>query len=117
MQSNQVLSEMKEVLLSKRQALEERLDKIQSSKKRDEPLDADSGERSLELENNEVVDALDAMEVKDLRLINAALEKIEGGGYGLCASCGESISLARLKALPFAPVCLECAQAENAQGV
>ncbi len=116
MESNQVLNDMKELLLAKKDALEERIEKIQSSKRRDEPLDADSGERSLELENNEVVDALDMMEQNDLQLINNALKKIEGGHYGLCVSCGEDIGLARLKALPFTPVCLECAKAENSQG-
>ncbi len=106
---------MKDVLLEKREVLAARLDKIQSSKKRDEPLSADSGEQSIELENNEVVDALDIMEQKDLRLINVALERIEKGGYGICSSCGEDISMSRLKALPFTPVCLECADANQAQ--
>lgn len=107
--------EMKDLLLEKKAVLAARLDKIQSSKKRDEPLSADSGEQSLELENIEVVDALDVMEQKDLQLIHGALERIDKGGYGICASCGEDISMSRLKALPFTPVCLECADANQAQ--
>lgn len=112
---NKEILEMKNILMAKKKALAERVDKIRSSKKRDEPLSADSGEQSLELENNEVVDALDEMEQRDLNLINGALERIEKGRYGVCASCGEDIGMSRLKALPFTPVCLECADASQAE--
>tara|TARA_Y100000768_G_C23987785_1_gene690060 strand:- start:3495 stop:3839 length:345 start_codon:yes stop_codon:yes gene_type:complete len=109
-QSNEIINEMKTVLLEKRNHLIERLEKIQSSKIRTEPLSADSGEQSIELENTEVVDALDEMEHKDLKLVNHALGRIENGAYGMCASCGEDISLSRLKALPFTPLCVHCAE-------
>ncbi len=108
--------EMKNALLAKKEILEERVEKIHSSKNRDEPLSADSGEQSLELENDEVVDALDEMEMNDLRQINVALERIDKGGYGICASCGEDIGMSRLKALPFTPVCVECAS-ESSQAM
>tara|TARA_Y100000296_G_C5095472_1_gene217130 strand:+ start:221 stop:556 length:336 start_codon:yes stop_codon:yes gene_type:complete len=104
------LKEIKQQLSVKRDELEARISKIEESKKRKEPLSADSGEQSLELENNEVVDALDQQERNDLVLIKNALSKIEAGGYGTCVSCGEEIGLSRLKALPFTPVCLSCAQ-------
>lgn len=41
------------------------------------------------------------------KVINA-LEKIERGTYGTCDGCGRPIKKARLKALPFATLCLEC---------
>lgn len=104
------LKEIKEQLSLKRDELETRISKIEESKKRKEPLSADSGEQSLELENNEVVDALDQQERNDLVLIKNALSKIEAGGYGNCVSCGEEIGPSRLKALPFTPVCLSCAE-------
>ena len=37
-------------------------------------------------------------------------DRIEAGTYGLCESCGETISEARLKAIPEATQCLSCAQ-------
>ena len=43
-----------------------------------------------------------------LSKIDAALEKIEGGSYGECVSCGEEIGAARLKARPVAELCIEC---------
>ncbi len=40
--------------------------------------------------------------------IQAALEKIENGTYGICESCGEEISTARLEAYPTAKLCVNC---------
>jgi DnaK suppressor protein len=43
-----------------------------------------------------------------LRQIDYALERFAGGTYGECQSCGEEISPARLKAIPWAEYCLKC---------
>ena len=110
MKENEIL-ELKNILLAKKTALSEQFEKLESSKIRDEPLSADTGEQSLELENNEVVDALGEMEQRELKLINNALERIAKGNYGECTSCGEDIGMSRLKALPYASVCLTCADA------
>lgn len=45
---------------------------------------------------------------KELSEIDAALERIDRGTYGLCIDCGEPIDPARLKALPTATRCLRC---------
>ncbi len=43
-----------------------------------------------------------------LREIESALQRVNGGTYGLCEGCGEEISVIRLKALPWARYCLTC---------
>lgn len=43
-----------------------------------------------------------------LRLIDQALSRVDNGTYGTCAECGEDIPLERLKALPFALLCVDC---------
>ncbi len=45
-----------------------------------------------------------------LRQIRAALSQIESGAgtYGPCIQCGEPIGLARLKARPENPICVNC---------
>jgi DnaK suppressor protein len=43
-----------------------------------------------------------------LRLIDLALARVENGSYGVCAECGENIPLERLKAVPFAVLCVDC---------
>ncbi len=43
-----------------------------------------------------------------LREVESALRRMEEGTYGICQACGRPIGVARLKALPFAALCLEC---------
>ncbi|MBI3398354.1 MAG: TraR/DksA family transcriptional regulator [Deltaproteobacteria bacterium] len=40
--------------------------------------------------------------------IEDALGRIENGSYGICEECGEPIAEARLLAMPFAKVCIDC---------
>lgn len=43
-----------------------------------------------------------------LREVESALTRVNRGSYGVCESCGEEISLARLKAIPWARCCVTC---------
>lgn len=43
-----------------------------------------------------------------LQEIDRALERVARGSYGVCESCGEEISQARLKAIPLARYCVHC---------
>ena len=42
--------------------------------------------------------------------VNDALVKFDKGTYGLCGDCGGKIDRARLKALPYATLCIQCQQ-------
>ena len=105
----QHIVKFKNVLLEKRSLLAERLEKIEVSKFRKEPLNADSSEQAQEVVNHEVVDALDDLEGAELSRIDHALERIKNGSFGNCLNCGEEISLPRLEAIPFAQKCMNCA--------
>lgn len=48
--------------------------------------------------------------------IEAALDRLGRGEYGICRACGELIDPARLRALPFAQRCAPC-QARAERGV
>ena len=50
----------------------------------------------------------------EVRRIDAALETLERGGYGTCATCGAAIEARRLKALPWALRCTDCEEAREA---
>jgi len=52
--------------------------------------------------------ALDERETAELRLVDAALARIEAGTYGQCIDCGVDIPAARLHAAPEAPRCIAC---------
>jgi RNA polymerase-binding protein DksA len=61
-------------------------------------------ERDLSIENN----------VRDLMgKIDRALVRMEDGTYGICSRCGKPIEKARLKALPYADLCIKDAQAQS----
>ena len=55
-------------------------------------------------------------ELAELRRVVRALARLDQGRYGECASCGESIPEARLRALPETVYCAECAELVNAAG-
>jgi DnaK suppressor protein len=51
---------------------------------------------------------LRARETQHLHLIEAALERVDAGVFGMCQSCGKPVALERLEALPWAPDCIDC---------
>jgi len=65
---------------------------------------ADVGSENFE---HEFVLGLIENEEEELRRIDEALERIKNGNYGVCA-CGKPIPKARLRALPYAKLCIEC---------
>lgn len=83
-------------------------------------VDIEGGE-NLGYGNHMADDASDAFEqAKELALhrnaeqllkkVNDALERLAQGTYGICELCGVEIDPARLKALPYATLCLRCQQ-------
>lgn len=49
-----------------------------------------------------------------LKQIDAALLRIEAGEYGDCLRCGEEIAESRLKLNPAVTLCIDCANAAEA---
>jgi len=45
---------------------------------------------------------------RTVRQIDTAISRLHAGQYGLCSRCSEPIPLARLRALPFATLCVTC---------
>jgi DnaK suppressor protein len=43
-----------------------------------------------------------------VKKIEAALERIEDGTYGICEECGKTIAEKRLKARPVTTLCIKC---------
>ena len=73
----------------------------------------DQGETS-EVDIQEDIElALIQMKAETLNKINEALARLEEGAYGLCFECGDEISGARLRALPFAVRCKDCEEARE----
>ena len=104
------LLEERERLEAELQEIEQRTARISESERanelsayEDHPADlaSETFEREKDLAIGESVESL-------LNQVITALEKIERGTYGECDACGRPIKKARLQALPFATLCLEC---------
>ncbi|TFG64631.1 MAG: TraR/DksA family transcriptional regulator [Nitrospirales bacterium] len=48
-----------------------------------------------------------------LQRIEASLQRLEKGTFGLCLRCGEEIHVKRLAFDPTAPLCIDCAKQGN----
>jgi DnaK suppressor protein len=119
--SKKEIADLKQRLLDERGGLKEQYDELEESSFGANQSDltgemgfdeeyADAGtatferERDLSLVNN-LRDLMDR--------IDKALAKINDGTYGLCDRCGKPIEKLRLKALPYANLCIKDKQAEE----
>ncbi len=73
---------------------------------------ADVGTDNFE---HEFVLGLIENEEEELRQIDDAIERIQTGNYGTCA-CGTPIPKSRLRALPYANLCIDCKRDEENGG-
>ena len=71
-------------------------------------FDEESGEGGTVAVDRERDLALSAQALEAVEEIDAALQKIVGGRYGICENCGQLIAKARLEALPYARLCIAC---------
>jgi len=68
----------------------------------------DDGDWSvIDLSESLILQKLQQHKIK-LHKIDESLRKIAEGSYGSCTECGQLISEARLKVLPYAVYCVEC---------
>jgi DnaK suppressor protein len=110
-----LLASLKEVLLRKRSEI-----LSASTGTRPLPASMDVNSRQGDLAdqasgNNEVHIQLKLKQTdaKILQAIEEALYRMEKGGYGICRDCGDPISAARLEAIPWTRVCIECKQKQS----
>ena len=81
-----------------------------------DPLEQDSAEQAAQLGNVAVVSALETEAVQQIAEIDAALQRLEPGTYGVCVTCGEPVGDGRLKVRPAATQCRDCAEIDGRRG-
>lgn len=96
-----------QILKDRQQEILTRLHKIDTDLGR--PRNQDSEEQATEAENDEVLEEFGEVGEKELKAIDAALDRIAKGTFGTCVKCGQPISEQRLAAVPYTPFCQECA--------
>lgn len=101
------MAERKALLDERLAELEVRLTAIETEL--DSHNSRDWEELAVEREEDEVLEGLGQSGLAEIRVIRAALARIEEGSYGFCAKCGEPISEERLDVLPATPFCSKCA--------
>ena len=74
----------------------------------DVQFDEESGEGDTLAVERERDLALSAQARAAIEQIDLAVEKIHAGTYGQCETCGTTIPKERLKALPYAALCVKC---------
>jgi RNA polymerase-binding transcription factor DksA len=96
-------------LLARDAELRDRLQRVREDLGRQrEPLSRDAPDAAIQLENDEVLRAVEEAARSELAHIEAALERIETGRFASCESCGEQIEPERLAVVPYATECSAC---------
>ncbi|MDI7861301.1 TraR/DksA family transcriptional regulator [Rhizobiaceae bacterium n13] len=94
------------ILRDRQRELNIRLHRIEADF--EQPRNPDSDDRALERNNDEVLDEMGQVGQDELKGIEAALERIARGTFGICTRCGQPVSKKRLDAVPYAPLCESC---------
>ena len=70
----------------------------------------DTEEHALDSEEQDVGFSVLELTSQTVQRIETALDRLEAGALGTCAECRSKIPSARLRALPFASLCVACQQ-------
>jgi DnaK suppressor protein len=109
-------NELKKMLEDRRRelmnAVQDKMRDVRSSEGKDREV-LDQGESSEVDIQEDIEFALIQMKSETLNKIEAALRRLDENTYGNCFECGDEISEARLRALPFAVRCKDCEEARE----
>ena len=71
---------------------------------------------ALDSAQDEICSQLAEVESRELSSIENALLRMRDGQYGVCEACSCNIPMARLHALPYATLCIDCQREAERQG-
>ena len=110
----------KQRLLDERARVQEALSYIQEENRgqledeREEiPSDNHPGDMATSTFDRELDATLEGNEERLLQAIDAALQRVEDGSYGICRTCGQPVGAERLEALPWTTQCIDCKRREE----
>jgi DnaK suppressor protein len=114
--NRRTLGEMEHFLRRRRSELTAAVNGRLRDRRREEAgRSSDSAVWATETLGDEIQAALLDRQSREIAQIEAALERLGHGRYGICHECGEAIEVQRLRALPFAQRCTAC-QADSERG-
>jgi RNA polymerase-binding transcription factor DksA len=97
------LPTIRETLLSRRATLTGHGGELSA-----ERVPGDSIDAAGETEATAVACQLSSIEAGELERLDAAIERLDAGTYGVCVVCGHTIVASRIDALPCAERCIAC---------
>jgi len=98
-------------LLKRREELQIRASRASADLRHEsDPLSADFAEQVTQRESDDVLGAISQSAQQELRLVQAALQRLAQGRYTTCADCGQPIEEERLQAVPYTDRCRTCAE-------
>ena len=104
-----LLQEEREVYLQQAEEYEAEADMLaRELETGDVSFDEEAGEGGAATVDRERDLVLSAQARQAVEQIDAAVARIEAGTYGLCTQCGQKIPRMRLKAIPYADLCVDC---------
>jgi DnaK suppressor protein len=68
----------------------------------------DEGDLAVRIQSEHLVCTQCTVQRATIKEIEAALERLDEGSYGICDECGNEITEGRLKIVPFAKYCKDC---------
>ena len=74
-----------------------------------QPLPKDFSDAAIAVENDEILEAIEATALGELERIEKAISRIDAGKFTVCEICGEHISAERHAAVAYATQCERCA--------
>lgn len=109
---------MRQVLIKRRDALRQALaGDLSLLKELRAQTAGDVVDAALDAAQDEISSQLAEVESRELTYIENALERMREGKYGSCEGCSTNIPLARLNALPYATLCINCQRELERQGM
>ena len=105
------LKKYKRVLLTRKHEIEEAPERstvVDETMRTGDWVDHSSQENDLHINL-----ALKQTDTKLVRAIDEALQRVDGGTFGICMDCEEIIPQARLDAVPWTRVCVNCKEQQS----
>ena len=109
MKRSQVIRTIQARLLKRREALRRMLGAdLRLAEYTERQVVGDAVDAAIESTQDEINSQLIEAESRELVAIENALERLREGQFGVCEDCQRAIPAARLQAVPYATLCVDC---------
>ncbi len=117
MARKEAVTNLRQILIRRRDALRQALaGDLSSLQELRQQTSGDMLDAAMDTAQDEINSQLAEVESRELSHIEIALERMRDGNYGLCEGCNEGIPMARLQALPYATMCIQCQREAEKSG-